>query len=191
MNQARSFAASLCILVGLISSPIFAQSTELNGLKMILARDPDSPEGTRFYVRFKNAGNIDLTLHLGEIFSNGRMQYADAVSLTLIGPAGRSLSLQPKGPPAVAGREDPFLLPLPSGAEFALAVDLRKYIAPRQEVWKLQLTPGTYHLQANYGQLSDSEADANLDMQGIALVHLWTGKITSQSVKFQVSKATR
>ncbi len=157
---------------------------------MILAMDPDPPHGTRFHVRFRNTGNIDLTLHLGEIFSNGRMQYASAVRLTLTDPAGRSLSLEPIGPPAIAGRLDPFLLPLPSGADFALAVDLRNYIAPRQEVWKLQLAPGTYHLQASYEQLSDSEADANLDMQGIALIHLWTGKLASPSVEFRIPKAT-
>ena len=123
------------------------------------------------------------------MFANGGTQYADAVHLILVDPAGRKLSLELKGPAIAPGRIDPFILPLPKGAGFTLAVDLIHYAAPRERVWELRLIPGNYRLQAEYG-VTVSQSHASLDMQCIDLLRLWKGQLTSNPIYFKVDKGT-
>jgi hypothetical protein len=110
------------------------------------------------------------------------------VHLILTDPLGQRLSLELQGPAIIAGRVDPLILPLPQGAEFAFPLDLRHYIAPKGGVWTLKLKPGKYLLKAEYKGVAVSRAEANLDMQGMALLPVWTGQMSSQEISFEILK---
>jgi hypothetical protein len=70
-------------------------------------------------VELRNPGNQDLVLNLGIELANGANQYPDAVSYTLTTPDGRVLHLESMEPGSIAGRVDPFIVPLPAGAMFS------------------------------------------------------------------------
>ena len=77
------------------------------------------------------------------------------------------------------GRMDPMVVPLPAGATFTVAIDLEDYVAPKEKIWNLDLTPGRYTLSAEY---------ANLDMQGISLMPYWTGTVNSKTLPFTLTR---
>lgn len=106
-----------------------------------------------FRVELRNVGKQDLLLDLGTVSSNGQ-QYPTAVSLTLGDAQGDSQHLHLKSPsvPNAPGTK-PLLLPLPAGATFSFAVDLRNYWALGNREFSPKLKPGTYSLEAQFGGL--------------------------------------
>jgi hypothetical protein len=89
-------------------------------------------------------------------------------------------------PAIIAGRVDPLIVPLPSGATFSLLIDLKKYGALDEKVWHLDFSPGRYTLQAEYEGKRVPASQANLDVKGIALMTYWVGKVASTPVAFNV-----
>jgi hypothetical protein len=76
---------------------------------------------------------------------------ADAIVLTLRDTHGKSRPLQLREPFPIAGRVDPFVLPLPAGATFSIPVDFDKYLVmPRPEESDFRLQAGTYTLEAQF-----------------------------------------
>ena len=139
-----------------------------------------------FRVEIRNLGDQDLVLNLGMELANGAKQYPDAVSYTLTTPDGRILHLESMEPGIVAGRVDPLIVPLPAGAMFSFLVDLNEYDAPREKVWHLTFPRGRYTLQAEYTGRAVPQSQANLDVQGIALMHYWVGAATAAPLVFTI-----
>jgi hypothetical protein len=101
-------------------------------------------------------------------------------------PDGRVLHLEPMEPASITGRVDPLVVPLPAGAAFSFLVNLKKYAAPKETIWQLDLCPGRYTLQAEYRGRGVSQLESNLDMKGIALMRYWAGTVRSAPVMFTV-----
>lgn len=139
---------------------------------------------TLFRVELRNPNTQDLVLNLGFELSNGRKQYVNAVEYTLTVPDGRVLHLAPVEPAAIGGRVDPLIVPLPAGATFSFLVDLEKYSAPEEKIWKVHLVAGRYSLQAGYTGRVVSVV--NLDCKGIVLMPYWAGRVTATPVVFTV-----
>jgi hypothetical protein len=161
----------------------------LSGLQMTIYIDQAETTQSKvpkFRVELRNYGETDLVLNLGAMLGNGRKQYPSAVDLSLTDAQGKSRRLDLVLPP-VAGRLDPFILPLPAGATFSVPVVLDKYIAAATEDVDYKLKPGTYFLEAQFTGIGVSQQDANLDVKGIALMPYWTGTVTSNRVQFEVS----
>ena len=139
-----------------------------------------------FRLTFQNVSVHDLSLHLGMMFANGRNQYLDAIRFRLEEPSGKVLSLELTGPAMVGGRIDPLILPLPAGCAFTLPVDLRQYHDSEQNVWRVDLKPGHYKLQADYSVVVPT-SNRNLDMRGVGLIPQWTGHVSSKPLLFTAS----
>ncbi len=65
-------------------------------------------------------------------------------------------------------------------------MDLNQYDAPEERVWKLDLSPGSYALRAEYTGVGVPQRAANLDMLGLSLMPYWTGTIESSLLNFTV-----
>ena len=124
-----------------------------------------------------NSGSQPLILNLGMMLANGRQQYMDRIQLELTTVDKKVLHLRMRGPGVVAGRIDPMIVPLPPGATYSVLLDLNQYCAPDEQVWRLQLRPGSYPLRAKYTGVGVPQHAANLDMKGISLMpnnlHSW------------------
>ncbi len=66
---------------------------------------------------------------------------------------------------------DPFIIPLAAGASYALPV-LDLHGAPA----------GHYIIKATYTGVSISLRSCNGDMQGLSLIHYWTGVVESSTI---------
>ena len=146
--------------------------------------------GRLFMVDLRNSGSQALVLNLGTILGNGREQYANRVRLQLTQPDGKVLHLEMVLPGAIAGRMDPMVVPLPPGATYCLLVELEHYCAPKENIWKLNLRPGSYGLRAEYTGIKVSQESANLDMIGISFMPYWTGSVRSDVLSSPSSKSS-
>ncbi len=178
-------------LVALTAGLGLAQGTLANPLQISVASIRETSGSLLFEVRLHNTGDQDLILNLGMMLGNGRRQYPDAIHLRLSDQHGKTLMLDLIGPAIIAGRMDPFVVPLPRGATFSFPVRLTDYISPKENVWKIDLAPGKYTLSAEYKGMAVPQRAANLDMQGIALMPYWTGRAESKTLSFTVPPAVK
>jgi hypothetical protein len=165
----------------------------VNGLQITIYPDQfdSTPSKTpKFRVELRNAGQKDLVVNLGAMLANGKRQYPNAVVLVLTDAQGKSRRLDLREPGAIAGRVDPFILPIPIGATFSIPVDLDKYVAAESREFDYKLKPGSYLLDAQFTGRSVSQQEANLDVKGIALMPYWTGTVASNQLRFEISTKT-
>jgi hypothetical protein len=74
----------------------------------------------------------------------GKDSTQNAVVLALTDAQGKSRRLELREPTFIAGRMDPFVLPIPVGATFSIPVDLDKYWAAESKEFDYALK--TRHL---------------------------------------------
>jgi hypothetical protein len=161
----------------------------VGGLQMSIYPDEASRSDSKppkFRVELRNARESDLILNLGVMLANGKEQYPNAIILTLIDAQGKSRRLDLREPGLIAGRLDPLVLPLPTGATFSILVDLDKYWAAASNEFHYKLKTGSYSLEAQFTGKGVSQQEANLDVKGIALMPYWMGKVTSNHLQFEV-----
>ncbi len=186
MKYFPRFSALCAVAIALINTQISnaqgpSSPSELQAAFRVLPNDTSCPT---FEVELSNIGNHDLVLNLGMMLGNGRRQYADAIHLVLRDTQNSIEVLDLKGPPVVAGRVDPFVVPLPKGARIILPINLVDFWAPKQKRIDIQLKPGRYYLTAEYrGQGVEL---SNLDMPGIKLMPYWLGIVDSIEDSFVV-----
>jgi RNA polymerase sigma factor (sigma-70 family) len=143
----------------------------LNGLRLGLCRAEAKKDGqVRLHVVLENGGAEDLVVNLGLLLANGKRQLPMAVSLRVVGGDGKEHVLR-LNVPGVAGRVDPFVVPLSSGNRYAVSCDL--------EQWGEPLAPGRYRARAEFVGEAVTKKAINTDMTGLALMPIWTGTITS------------
>jgi len=161
----------------------------VDGLQMAIHLDQAGgalSKAPKFRVELRNAGENDLILNLGIMLANGKKQYPNAVVLTLTDAQGKSRRFDLREPWYIAGRLDPLVLPLPTGADFSILVDLDKYWAAASKEFDYKLKPGSYSLEARFTGKGVSQQEANLDVKGIALMSYWAGTVTSNRLQFEV-----
>jgi len=178
-----------------IATVAFGPISQLNGqipqvgeLRIALVRVEPQAAKPLFRVELQNAGDHALTLNLGMMLANGKMQYPMAIKLSLTDSSGRSFPLELIGPGIIAGRVDPLVVPLPPGATYSVPVDLAEYCSPKANLWKPAQEPARYKLRAIYTGVGVSQQEANLDLKGISLMNYWTGTIGSEVISFRVLK---
>jgi hypothetical protein len=141
------------------------------GLTLALTADAT---GTKYYASLRNDGAKPLFLVLGTITANDKWICPSRIELLITGPDRKthrspsSVGCDPSG--GIAGRMDPFIIPLVAAASYAFPVlDLNG--APA----------GHYIIKATYTGVSVSLRSCNGDMQGLSLIHYWTGAVESST----------
>jgi hypothetical protein len=184
---------SLLLLGGLsaaLKPSVETWGEAVSGLQMTIYLDQAEgvpSKAPKFRVELRNAGQNDLVVNLGMMHANGNRQYPNAVVLALTDTQGKSRRLDLREPAFIAGRMDPFVLPIPVGATFSIPVDLDKYWAAESKEFNYKLKPGLYSLEAQFTGRGVSQQEANLDVKGIALMPYWTGTVASNQLRFEVS----
>lgn len=191
----KSKRALLLLLVASAVLPLSArrgvdpQAAPVNGIQLLMFPEPEgkSSKTHRFKVEFRNIGQNDLILKLGIMLANGRRQYPTAVILNITDSQGIHRRFDLIGPPGVAGRIDPFVLPLPVGGTFSIPVDLDKYWASASKDFDYKLPPGAYWIEAQFMGKSVSEREANLDSKNVSLFPYWEGIVDSNELRFEIA----
>jgi len=190
-----AFAAGLLLGLAAHPTPRVSNSAETaDGLELtihLVQAEGAPPNVPKFRVELRNAGETDLILNCGVMLANGKKQYPNDVVLTLTDAQGKAREFDLKEPGFVAGRLDPLIVPLPTGATFSLPIDFEKYWAAKSQEFDYKIQPGTYFLEAQYTGKGVSQLQANLDMKGVALMPYWTGTATSNRLQFEVGKQSR
>ncbi len=145
----------------------------LNGLRLGLGwSEAKGKDAARPIVVFDNVGSDDLIVNLGIMLGNGKKQVPMAVRLIFTDSEGKKHIIR-RNEPGVAGRVDPFVVPLPVGSRYSVIFreDLDGSIDP--------LPPGRYRVRAEFIGEAVGKKDVGADSTGVALLTYWTGTIQS------------
>ena len=149
----------------------------VEGIRMCLA---SSDSGLR--LSFANVGDRDVTLNLGIMMANGKVQLPDRVAIKFTDAQGKTrlFHFGDKRYPGVAGRLDDYLVPLRAGSTYSLQLTLDQFWCQETKEFSIPLLSGNNHLTA---QFEGTGANAvNLDMPGIKLMNFWLGKVESNTL---------
>ncbi len=143
------------------------------GLRLGLYSTKEKGDGAaRLMVAFDNVGTDDLVVNLGVMLDNGKKQVPTAVRLVFTDSEGKKHMIR-RNEPRVAGRVDPFVVPLPAGSRYSLI--------PRDDRDGMidRLPPGRYRVRAEFAGETVREKDVSADNKGVAQLSYWTGTIQS------------
>lgn len=177
---------------GAIAGP-FAQiawGEELDGLRIGITQvnqleqnDYDKP---RFNIALQNIGKKDLVLNLGIMLANGKEQYSTAVTLIFTDPNGKSCEFHNNigRHPGIAGRVDPFIVPLAVGCTYILRADFDNYWSISPSGLPVSLPKDRYRVVAVFnGKV------ATFKQTGVYTQELyWNGTIKSKEIIFESPK---
>jgi len=161
-----------------VAEPHWGQPTD--GVQMSLSAN--DPIGSDLMVALRNVGDHDVTLNLGYMLANGKVQLPDHINLNFTDAQGktRTFKFADKKHSFVAGRLDDYVVPLRVGSMYTLKLKLDQFWCPETKEFEIRLLPGRNQLTA---QFQGSEANrVNLDMPGIKLMNFWLGKVESNTL---------
>jgi hypothetical protein len=150
-----------------------------NGLRVGIAQARAGE--ARLTVALENVGKDDLVVNLGIMLANGKKQFPLALRLTLTDAKGARWGMRlPQ--PAVAGRVDPFIVPLPARARYSLRYDLGDLI--EEEPGGAGAPPtGRCRAAVEFVGKAVTRERTNADTPGLALMTYWTGAVQSQELQ--------
>jgi hypothetical protein len=149
-------------------------------LQIVLDCSQPSDLTVRFTIH--NGSTTPTAAVIGIILANDKKYLPRGLELTVrrAGIPDVKLTYVDLTMPGVAGRLDPWLIALPPDASYSVAVPARNFrLTP-------QLTEHPFSAPADLQlHLATREVGrANNDMQGISLIHVWVGTLTSNWVRF-------
>jgi hypothetical protein len=181
MNRTRLFLAGsflVTVLIAGLGSPrpqaTAACGNPGNGVQMCL-----TSSGSNLELAFRNVGDRDVTLNLGVMMANGKVQLPNRIAVKFTDAQGKTrlFKFGDKRYPGVAGRLDDYVVPLRVGSTYTLQLTLGQFWCQETKEFSIPLLPGDNHLTA---QFAGTGADAvNLDMPGIKLMNFWLGNVES------------
>lgn len=173
--------------LGLMILPMGVPAAERNekgpvveGLQLSLValahKDALNPQ---FRLTFSNVGEHDLTLNLGSMLANGKVQRPDQIRLLILGADGSTRELHWIDGRA-GGRVDDYIVPLRAGSEYSLRLGMADFWAPAAKEFKIELGAGNHEVVAYFEGTKASHVNA--DMAAARLLTFWTGKLKSNVV---------
>jgi hypothetical protein len=135
-----------------------------------------------FQVAFRNVGTEDVTLNLGFMLANGKVQLPQNISLNVTDAVGqtRKLKFLDRRYSGVFGRLDDYVVPLRAGSTYTLKLRIDQFWSPDTKEFEWKFPPGKYQVMA---QFEGSGAKiSNPDVIGIKLMNFWLGKVQSNTM---------
>ena len=164
----------------------FTWGEKLDGLRIGISQvkrpeqnDNDKP---RFNIALQNIGKKDLVLNLGIMLANGREQYSTSVTLIFTDPNGKSFEFHNNigRHPGIAGRMDPFIVPLAAGCTYILRADFDNYWSISPVGLPVSLPKGRYRVSAVFNGKAATFKQTGVYTQDL----YWNGTIKSKEIIF-------
>ena len=125
----------------------------------------------------ENVGGDDLVVRLGIMLANGKKQLPTGVRLTLTGGDGKSRTLE-RTVGGIAGRVDPFVVPLAAGCRYSVSCDLGQFVCA--DAPGIPPAPGRSTVVAEFvGEAVTGKVNGD---SGPGLMSYWTGTIRRGAV---------
>jgi hypothetical protein len=149
----------------------------VDGLQMCLAAS-----GPNLQLTLANVGDHDITLNLGTMLANGKVQLPDRVRIKVIDAQGKTRVVHFSDPKYgfVAGRVDDYIVPLRVGSTYTLQLRLDQFWSPETKEFSIPLPSGENRLTVQFE--GTRAAHLNLDTSGVALMNFWLGKAESNTL---------
>jgi hypothetical protein len=130
----------------------------------------------------RNVGDHDVTLNLGVMLGNGKVQLPDRIAMKFTDAQGKTrlFKFGDKRYPGVAGRLDDYVIPLRAGSTYTLQLTLNQFWCQETKEFSIPLLSGDNFLTAQFEGTGASAV--NLDMPGIKLMNFWFGKVESNTL---------
>jgi hypothetical protein len=154
----------------------------VDGVQMCLASS-----GSNLRLAFANVGDRDVTLNLGIMLANGKVQLPNRVTIKFTDTQGKTrlFKFGDKRYGAIAGRVDDYVVPLRVGSIYSLQLTLDQFWCQETKEFSIPLLSGNNYLTA---QFEGTSANAvNLDMPGIKLMDFWLGKVESNTLTLRAN----
>jgi hypothetical protein len=182
MNKTLLHLAVLILVVIAVSRTTASTSSQetpdcgraVDGVQMCLASS-----GSSLRLAFSNVGDRDVTLNLGIMLANGKVQLPTNIAMKFTDAQGKTrlFKFADKRYGFVAGRVDDYVLTLRAGSTYSLQLKLDQFWGRETKEFSIPLLAGNNYLTA---QFEGTGADAvNLDMPGVKLMNFWLGKVES------------
>lgn len=180
-----------CLFFNLLMSSASSRSQSIgsvhwgvpvDGLQMsISVADSQNLDIPEFQVALRNAGKQDVTLNLGFMLANGKVQLPQNISLNVTDAPGKTLKLKffDRRYPGVAGRVDDYVVPLRAGSTYTLNLSLDQFWSPNTKEFELKF-PGKCQITAQFE--GGGAKTNNLDVPGIKLMNFWPGNLQSNII---------
>ena len=138
--------------------------------------------GLNLQLAFGNVGSKDVTLNLGLMMANGRIQLPDRIAMKFTDAQGKTrlFHFADKRYPGVAGRLDDYVVPLRAGSTYTLQLTLNQFWCQETNEFSIPLLSGDNYLAAQFEGTGAN--DRNLDMPGVTLMNFWLGKVESNTL---------
>jgi hypothetical protein len=140
------------------------------------------PDGRTLLLAFQNVGDRDVTLNLGFMLANGRVQLPDHVQLKFTDALGkeRLFHFADLRHGAIGGRLDDYVVPLRAGSMYTLRLTLDQFWCPETQEFEIPLMPGENRLTAQFE--GRGAKLINEDMIAIRLMNFWLGRVESNTL---------
>lgn len=134
-------------------------------------------------VILENVGENDLNVNLGSSLANGKSHHPTALRLLVLGKGDTTRTLRYSI--RVAGRLDPFIVPLPAGSTYTLRIRFDKFTDSRTGE-PADLTEKDCRIAVEL--IGEAVSKPNLDLRGLALMPYWQEKVRSNELKLPSAK---
>jgi hypothetical protein len=182
MNRTRlilvvSFVLVTVLIAGLGSPQSQATAAcghPSNGVQMCL-----TSSGSDLELAFRNIGNRDVTLNLGVMMSNGKVQLPDRIAIRFTDAQGKTrlFKFGDKRYPGVAGRLDDYVVPLRVGSMYTLQLTLDQFWCEETKEFSIPLSAGDNYLTAQFEGTGANVV--NSDVPSIKFMNFWLGNVES------------
>jgi hypothetical protein len=177
MVRYRSCAVLAALFVAQAPAMLYGQTIPL---QLVLGCSQRSELTVRFTLY--NVSPTPTAAVIGITLANDKKYLPTGVELTVRRAGIPDVALTYVDPtvPAVAGRVDPWLIPLPPDASYSVAVPARNFRLTPHLAEEPFSAPADLQLHLATREVGRT----NNDMQGIRLIHVWVGTLTSNWVRF-------
>jgi hypothetical protein len=177
----RTLIISLILLLVSVSHAFAVSGDDcgrpVDGLQMCLASS-----GTDLQLALRNVGADDITLNLGIMLANGKVQLPDRIAIKFTDAQGKTRVFKfiDKKHAGVAGRVDYYVVPLRAGSTYTLQLSPDQFWCLETKEFAIPLLPGDNQLTAQFEGAGAPQP--NPDMPAIKLMNFWLGKVESNTL---------
>jgi hypothetical protein len=139
-----------------------------------------------FRVTLQNVSSSPTAVVIGMVLANDRKYLLKNLVLRVRREGAADTLLQyfdPSAPAAIAGRVDPWLVTLPPGSSYSIPVLAKHFASPPTYTAETFSTPADVQLQLTTQEM----ATPNSDLQGLRLIHVWVGTLSSNWIAVPAS----
>jgi hypothetical protein len=140
---------------------------------------------SKLQVALRNIGDRDVTLNLGAMMSNGKVQLPSNISLNFTDARGkrRLFKFADKRYPGVAGRLDDYFVPLRVGSTYTLQFTLDQFWCDETKEFSIPLLPGKNYLTVRFE--GTGAKLVNLETPAIKSMNFWLGRVESNTLSLE------